>query len=283
MDVRALNMPRWLIALALALVGIGGVVIAAHAALNDGLSDATAPVPSGSSSRLALVIGNSDYPDAEAPMAQPVNDARALSAALRRGGFEVDELENVDRNQFDSALRRLRARIRPDSVVLLFFGGFAVQSREESFLIPVDAVIWKESDVRRQGVAIGPVLEMIREQGARARLVVVDASRRNPYERRFRFYSHGLAPIKAADNALVLSANAPNRAVSDQDGAHSVLVGEFLRSLATQVSAETIFNSTRFGVSRISEGGQVPAMSSSLGEDIELGPAAVSGPSGTPG
>ncbi|MCL2714589.1 MAG: caspase family protein [Alphaproteobacteria bacterium] len=275
MHTGRLNMPCRLIALAVALVGMGGVAIAAHAALNGARSDASAPAPVSArsdSARLALVIGNSDYPDAEAPLAHPVNDARALAAVLRRGGFDVDQLENADRKEFDRALRRLRARIRPDSVVLLFFGGYAVQSGEESFLIPVDAVIWKESDVRRQGVAIGAVLDMIRQQGARARLLVVDASRRNPYERRFRFYSHGLAPIKAAENALVLSANAPNRAVSDPDGPHSVLVGEFLRSLATQVSAETIFNSTRFGVSRISGGGQNPAMSSSLGEDIELGP-----------
>jgi len=298
MDVRRLNMPRRVIALAVLLVGISGVGIAANAALNTGRLDSddavtgeartdpasTNPARTDSAStyseRLALVIGNSDYPDAETPLAHPVNDARALASALRRGGFEVDQLENADRKEFDGAIDRLRSRIRPGSVVMLFFGGYAVQSGIESYLLPVDAVIWKERDVRRQGVAIGPVLEMIREQGARAQLVVLDASRRNPFERRFRLYSRGLGPIKAAGNALVLSSNAPNRVVSDRDGAHSVLVSEFLKSLARQVSARTIFNSTRFGVSRISEGDQIPAMSSSLEEDVELGPMHAGGNAG---
>ncbi len=44
----------------------------------------------------------------------------------------------------------------------------------------LDARIWKESDIRREGISIESVLSAIREQGARARLVVVDASRRNP-------------------------------------------------------------------------------------------------------
>ena len=60
----------------------------------------------------------------------------------------------------------------------------------------------QESDVRRGAISIESVLEMMKEQGARAKLVVLDASRRNPYERRFRAFSHGLAPINAADNAL---------------------------------------------------------------------------------
>ena len=53
-------------------------------------------------------------------------------------------------------------------------------------MIPVDAAIWKEADVRRDGVSVESVLDVMKEQGARAKLVVVDASRRNPYERRFR-------------------------------------------------------------------------------------------------
>ena len=35
-------------------------------------------------------------------------------------------------------------------------------------------------------LSIESVLEMMKQRGARAKLVVVDASRRNPYERRFR-------------------------------------------------------------------------------------------------
>ena len=53
--------------------------------------------------------------------------------------------------------------------------------------------------------SIEQVLDAMKQQGVKARLVVIDASRRNPYERRFRAFSHGLAPISAPENALVLN------------------------------------------------------------------------------
>jgi hypothetical protein len=95
-------------------------------------------------------------------------------------------------------------------------------------MIPVDAAIWKESDVRREGLGIEAVLDVMKEQGARARLVVVDASRRNPYERRFRTFSRGLAPINVSDNALILTSAAPGEVADDFKGQHSELLAELL-------------------------------------------------------
>jgi uncharacterized caspase-like protein len=153
---------------------------------------------------------------------------------------------------------------------MLFFGGYGVQAGRESYMLPVDAVIWKESDVRRQGVSIDGVLDMMKEQGAKAKLAVVDASRRNPYERRFRSYSHGLAPISAPDNALILSSASPGKVADDGKGEHSVLVSELLNNLNAQGSAESAFNKTRVAISRASEGDQVPTVSSSLLEDVHF-------------
>ena len=101
---------------------------------------------------------------------------------------------------------------------MLFFGGYGVQAGRESYMIPVDATIWKEADVRHQGVSIESVLDVMKERGARAKLVVIDASRRNPYERRFRSFSHGLAPIAAPDNALILSSATPGQVADDSSG-----------------------------------------------------------------
>ena len=39
---------------------------------------------------------------------------------------------------------------------MLFFGGYGVQVGRESYMIPVDATIWKEADVRRDGSASNP-------------------------------------------------------------------------------------------------------------------------------
>ncbi|MEY9880911.1 caspase domain-containing protein [Bradyrhizobium sp. USDA 329] len=280
MNVKQLDLSRRTIALAAALIGTVSLVIGAHAALNMRAIDAAKAVSTdqitgsiGQTSRLALVIGNGHYPDASAPLTQSINDARALSSSLRKNGFDVDMVEDATKDDMVRAVNRLKSRIKHDSVVMLFFGGFGVQAGRESYMLPVDAVIWKESDVRRHGVSIEGVLEMMKEQGAKAKLVVVDASRRNPYERRFRSYSHGLAPISASDNALILTSASPGKVVDDGKGEHSVLVSEFLNNLSKQGSAESVFNKTRLAISRASEGDQVPTVSSSLLEDIQFGEA----------
>jgi uncharacterized caspase-like protein len=227
---------------------------------------------------VALIIGNGHYPDAAAPLSQPINDARALSAQLRRDGFDVDVVENASRDDMIRAMDRLRGKIRSDSIVMLFFGGYGVQVGRESYMIPVDATIWNERDVRRDGVSIESVLDVVQQQGARAKLVVVDASRRNPYERRFRAFSHGLAPINAPDNALVLTSATPGKVVEDSKGEHSVLVAELLKNLATKgLGADAVFNKTRIAITRASEGEQVPSVSSSLLEDIRFAAADTSG------
>jgi uncharacterized caspase-like protein len=275
MNGRPAHLSRRSLAIAAALAV--SLALGAHAALNNRPLDAAKPAATeqgeaaARSPRLALVIGNGHYPDAHAPLAQPVNDARALTVALRRNGFDVDMVEDAGKDDMNRAIERLKSKVAPESVVMLFFGGFGVQVGRESYMIPVDAAIWKEADVRRDGVSIESVLEAIKAQGARARLAVIDASRRNPYERRFRTLSHGLAPIVAPENALILSSATPGKVVDDSDGQHSVLMTELLTNLAgSAASAEAIFNQTRAAISRASDGEQVPSVSSSLSEDIRL-------------
>jgi uncharacterized caspase-like protein len=278
MKVRQLGLSRRSLAIAAALVGMVSLAIGAHAALNKRSLDAATAAEAAqiaraakTPSRLALVIGNGHYPDANAPLTQSINDARALTAALRREGFDVDVLEDASHDDINRAVDRLKARINPESVVMLFFGGYGVQAGRESYMIPVDAAIWKESDVRRQGVSIESVLGTIKEKGARARIAVIDASRRNPYERRFRAFSHGLAPINAPDNALILSSAAPGKVADDSRGANSVLVTELLNNIGSKAAgAEALFTRTRIAVSRASDGEQLPAVSSSLSEDVHF-------------
>jgi len=273
-----LRISRRTVTVAAALVGLVSLAIGAHAALNKRSLDAAKAIATEQNSdvatmtsRVALVIGNGHYPDASEPLAQPINDARGLTAALRGKGFEVDVVEDATKDDMTRAIARLKARIKPDTMVLLFFGGYGVQVGRESFMIPVDAAIWKEADVRRDGVSIEAVLDVMKEQGAKTKLVVVDASRRNPYERRFRSYSHGLAPISAPENALILTSATPGKVADDSNGQYSVLMAELLNNLAAQAGAETAFNKTRAAISRASEGDQVPSVSSSLLEDISIG------------
>ena len=283
MKVAQLRISRRPIAVAAALVGMVSLAIGAHAALNKRALDAARATAAEQSvdtakkaSRIALVIGNGHYPDANAPLTQPISDARALTSELRRDGFDVEIIEDASKDDMTRAVARLKAKVRPDSVVMLFFGGYGIQVGRESYMIPVDATIWKESDVRRNGVSIEQVLDAMKEQGACAKLVVIDASRRNPYERRFRAFSHGLAPITAPDNALILTSATPGKVADDGKGQHSVLVTELLTNIGARdadkpAAAEAIFNKTRIAISKASEGEQVPTVSSSLMEDVSFG------------
>src|ERR1700744_3602079 len=278
MNVSQFRISRRPLAMAAAVAGMVSLAIGAHAALNMRALDSAKTIATQQSSeaagkrpsRIALVIGNGHYPDANAPLTQPINDARALTVSLRRDGFDVDVVEDATRDDMDRAIDRLKSRIRPDSVVMLFFGGYGVQVGRESYIIPVDAAIWKETDVRRDGLSIESVLDVMKEQGACAKLVVIDASRRNPYERRFRAFSHGLAPITAPDNALILTSATPGKVADDSSGPTSVLVTELLNNVKEQAAIEAVFNKTSTAISRASDGEQVPTVSSSLLEDIRF-------------
>ena len=278
MKLTQLPISRRSLAIAAALVGTVSLAIGAHAALSIRALDATrgrateqAAGPVAKASKVALVIGNGHYPDSNEPLPQPINDARALTETLRHDGFDVDVVEDATKDDMSRAVERLKSKIGPDSVAMLFFGGYGVQAGRESYMIPVDATIWKERDVKREGVSVEAVLDVMKEQGARAKLVVIDASRRNPYERRFRSFSHGLAPIVSPDNALILSSATPGRVADDSKGANSVLVSELLNNMkAKDGGAEAVFNKTRVAVTRASDGEQVPSVSSSLPDDISL-------------
>ena len=275
MKVTQLYCVRHLPTVTCSLVGAALLTIGANAALNlrapEAATVVSAPETAGAL-QLALIIGNGNYPDAAEPLNQPINDASGLALAMRRHGFDVDVVEDATKADMGRAIERLKSRIIPGSVVMLFFGGYGVQSRQETYMIPTDAVIWKEGDVRQEGMSVETVLHAVQERGARATLAVIDASRRNPYERRFRSFSHGLAPVNAPNNALVISSNTPGKVADDTKGEHSVLVTELLNELNAPASAEGVFNKTRVAVFRASKGAQMPSVSSSLVEDVHFNP-----------
>ena len=228
--------------------------------------------------RYALVIGNAKYPDAEAPLKEPINDARDIAEELKRDGFNVDIGENLTGEQMRRAFDRLYGKIKPGSVALIFFSGFGVQSSRQSYMIPVDAQIWTEPDVRRDGFSLETVLGEINSRGAGVKIALIDASRRNPFERRFRSFSAGLAPVIAPNGTLVMYSAALSSVVSDNGSDRSLFVKELLKEIRTpDLMAEETLNRTRVGVTRASRQEQVPWISSSLAEDFSFIPSG-SGP-----
>jgi lipoprotein NlpI len=236
--------------------------------------------------RFALVIGNAKYPDADAPLKEPINDARSLADELKRDGFTVEIGENLTGDGMRKAFERLYSHVKPGAVALIFFSGYGIQSNRQSFMIPVDAQIWTEADVRRDGVNLETVLGEINNRGAGVKIALIDASRRNPYERRFRSFSAGLAPVIAPNGTLVMYSAALSSVMSDNGGDHGLFVQELLKEIRVpDLMAEETLNRTRVGVTRASRSEQVPWISSSLAEDFSFIPGArppVPAPTTTP-
>src|SRR5258708_35979160 len=141
MHVPQFRFSRRSLTIATTLAGVLSVVIGAHAALNMRALDAAKAIATAQddaavphTSRIALVIGNGHYPDASAPLSQPINDARALTASLRGNGFDVDVVEDASRDDMSRAVARLRSKIKPDSVVMLDFGGYAGQIGRQNYI-----------------------------------------------------------------------------------------------------------------------------------------------------
>src|SRR5260370_25541680 len=114
MNVRQPRISRRSVASAAALFGMVSLAIGAHAALNKRSLDAAKAIATEqnsdsarTTSRLALVIGNGHYPDASAPLAQPINDAHGLTAAVRGNGFAVDAVVDAAKDDMARATGRL--------------------------------------------------------------------------------------------------------------------------------------------------------------------------------
>lgn len=225
--------------------------------------------------RYALVIGNAKYPDADSPLKEPINDTRDVADELKRDGFSVEVGENLTGDGMRRAFDKLYGKIKPGSVALIFYSGFGIQSARQSYMIPVDAQIWTESDVRRDGFSIEAILGELNTRGAGVKIALIDASRRNPFERRFRSFSAGLTPVIAPNGTLVMYSAALASVVSDAGGDHSLFVQELLKEIRVpDLMAEETLNRTKMGVTRASRGEQVPWISSSLAEDFSFIPGA---------
>jgi tetratricopeptide (TPR) repeat protein len=231
------------------------------------------------SSKVALVIGNAKYPDNDTVMNEVTNDTQDVADELKRDGFDVERGLNLSGDAMRQALDRFYARIQQRGVALIFFGGFGVQSARQTYLLPVDAQIWAEPDVVHDGFNLETILGEMNTRGASVKIAIIDAARRNPFERRFRRYSAGLAPAVTPNNTLVIYSTALGSVISSAKSDHSVFVTELLREIrAPGTTAEQAFRNTQAGVVAATRGEQVPWLSSSMTTDFSF----FGGPGSTP-
>ncbi|MYN64259.1 MAG: caspase family protein [Acidobacteria bacterium] len=130
--------------------------------------------------RVALVVGSSTYPHI-GRLPNPDNDARNISAALRQLGFEVTTELDFGRVQLTAASRASTRRSPKADVSLVFYAGHDIDMDGVKYLVPVDAHLKRDVDVRFETLTVGHLLVSI--SGASLRLLILDACRNNPHAR----------------------------------------------------------------------------------------------------
>ncbi|OCQ99937.1 hypothetical protein BCD64_02330 [Nostoc sp. MBR 210] len=215
--------------------------------------------------RTALIIGNSNYTSADT-LANPVNDATDIANSLQQLGFDVIFLKDADLRQMEEALESFNRRLRQGGIGLFYYAGHGLQVDGENYLIPVNARLEREQDVRYEAMAMGRVLNVMEDAANDANFIILDACRNNPFSRQWRSLQRGLAaPIQSVKGTLIAYSTAPGKVALDGDGRNSPYTTALLRSLkAPNLDVEQMFKQVRADVLQTTDGKQTPWESSSL-------------------
>jgi formylglycine-generating enzyme required for sulfatase activity len=220
--------------------------------------------------RIALVIGNSEY--SSGPLPNPANDAKMIGETLSSLGFEVIARRNADQKTMKRAIQEFGSRLEkggPSAVGLFYYAGHGVQLNGRNYLIPTTAQIEREGDVEIEAVSADWVIEQMRYARNRLNIVILDACRNNPFTRSMRSIDHGLATMDAPAGILIAYSTAPGAVAADGSGRNSPYteaLSQAMRDLHEPV--EQVFKHVRVGVMGATSGRQVPWESSSLTGDF---------------
>jgi hypothetical protein len=217
--------------------------------------------------RVALVIGNGAYQNASR-LANPVNDAADVAAALRELGFElVGGRAHVNQNadQMKRLIVDFGEMLSRGGVGLFYYAGHGVQSQGHNYLIPVEANLLKEKTLEFDAVDVNRVLAQMDAAGNGFNIVILDACRNSPFSRSWRDASQGLAQVNASEGTLIAYATSPGRVASDGVGRNGTYTAELLRQMRKpSVTVEEMFKAVRVGVKAATKDQQTPWESSSL-------------------
>jgi uncharacterized caspase-like protein len=212
--------------------------------------------------RIALVIGDGAYRDAGLPTT--ANDAGLIAEQLQAAGFDVSGARDLDGDMLRQAFRDFVDKARqagPDSVAMVYFAGYGLQLEGENYLVPVDAQIPTAADIPIQAVRVSDLTRALAELPMKARIVVLDAARENPFAKEGPPLASGLALV-APDPGLLVAFNAapgtvaPPEKAGDAYGAYAQALAEMIREGG--VSLTDVFDSVRLRVSDATKGAVVP-------------------------
>jgi TPR repeat protein len=230
-------------------------------------------------SRLALVVGNSSY-DNLPGLKNAASDAALIRKSLAKVGFDVQFVKDAGLDQFGKALDAFAARVKPGSVVVVYYVGHGVQVNGENYLVPVDARLKDAVDLPKVTMGAQTILDRLAEAGASTVIFILDACRDNPFvdakspNANADTIMPGLARISSqAAGTLIAFSTSPGSVAHDgagDNGPYATALSEELTQPG--LSIEQVFRETRARVVVMTGGDQVPWESSSLLQDIVLQP-----------
>ena len=226
--------------------------------------------PAQADRRVALVIGNGAY--VHAPhLPNPPHDAEDVAAALRRSGFETILGLDLDKAKMDDAAINFAKAARTADVAVFYYSGHAMQYAGVNYLIPIDAVLSDEADLRR-ATRVDDVLDDLK-QAKNLRILVLDSCRDNPLadelkrsigRTRSGSIARGLAKIESPDGTIISYSTQSGRTAADGDGRNSPYTTAFLRHIEDKDEISTVFHRISADVYDSSSGTQVPELSLSF-------------------
>jgi hypothetical protein len=197
-----------------------------------------APAKNDLGTRVALVIGNSNY-SAVGHLPNPPRDAAVLARSLREAGFKTVQVENdLGSEAMRRALRDFSAEAATADWAVIYYAGHGIEIGGQNYLVPIDARLKSDRDVQFEAVPLEQVLTSI-EGAKKLRLVILDACRDNPFTQQMtrsvasRSVGRGLARIEPDGGTLVAYAAKHGQVAQDGEGENSPFVSALVKHIGT--------------------------------------------------
>ncbi|RKZ38279.1 MAG: hypothetical protein DRQ49_14715 [Gammaproteobacteria bacterium] len=218
--------------------------------------------------RIALVIGNSHYPDG-AFLPNPQNDAKDIAQVLRDYGFTVTHKQDLDQEKMDKAIIDFGKALTKDGVGLFYFAGHAIHIDQRNYLVPIGKRIPEIHLVKYRAIDAQWIVEVMHSAGSRMNVVVLDTCRNNPFLS-YLHPSEGLAAMHAPKGTIISYASTFCKKSADANKRNGLYTTHLLETIKRPgLTIEEVFKQTATAVDSASGGRQVPWRSSSLtGKDF---------------
>ena len=222
----------------------------------------------GAETRTALVIGNGAY--SADPLANPVNDVKAMAAILRTLGFNVTEKTNATEKEMLRAINEFGDKLKGGGVGLFYYSGHGAQVNGENYMVPIGSNIRLERDLEIEGVKLARVLNQMEDAENGLNIVILDACRNNPYGRSIKSSTRGLAPVTASGGTFIAYATSPGTVATDGPGMkNSPYTAELVKYLPTPgLKLLEVFNRVNEAVQQSTGKRQIPWVSFSVVPDF---------------